>query len=110
MSRINRIISACGRLLGIAFTLLKTGRLPAGEDDTKAEKVIQALGGKVERSPAAPERPIISMDFNGTKVTDAGLKELASLKSLQELHLASTMVTDVGLKELASLESLQTLD
>jgi internalin A len=45
-----------------------------------------------------------------TKVTDAGLKELAGLKSLQALYLAGTQVTDAGLKEAAGLKSLQTLD
>ena len=33
-------------------------------------------------------------------MTDAGLKELAGLKSLQSLNLHSTKVTDAGLKEL----------
>ena len=43
-------------------------------------------------------------------MTDAGLKELAGLKSLQMLNLDSTKVTDAGLKELAGLKSLQTLN
>jgi internalin A len=42
-------------------------------------------------------------------VTDAGLKELAGLKSLQRLNLSGTQVTDAGLKELAGLISLQIL-
>jgi Ran GTPase-activating protein (RanGAP) involved in mRNA processing and transport len=33
-------------------------------------------------------------------VTDAGLKELASLKNLSKLDLSDTQVTDEGLKEL----------
>ena len=40
-------------------------------------------------------------------MTDAGLKELAGLKSLQTLNLTNTQVTDAGLKELAELKSLQ---
>ena len=54
--------------------------------------------------------------LNLTKVTDAGLKELASLKSLEALYLAGngpgneTQITDVGLKKLAGLKSLQILD
>jgi internalin A len=40
---------------------------------------------------------------------DAGMKELAGLKNLQELHLNDTRVTDAGLKELAGLDSLETL-
>ena len=43
-------------------------------------------------------------------MTDAGLKELAGLKSLQTLNLSNTKVTDAGLKELAGLKSLQALD
>ena len=44
-----------------------------------------------------------------TKVTDAGLKELAGLKSLQSLYFALTPVTDTGLKELAGLDTLRVL-
>ena len=49
------------------------------------------------------------LSLGHTKVTDAGLKELAGLKSLQSLYLYSTDVTDAGLKELAGLKSLQSL-
>ncbi len=56
--------------------------------------------------PGAP----FGLCLNLTKVTDAGLKELAGLKSLQALYLAGTQVTDAGLKELAGLKSLQILD
>ncbi|HKB40357.1 MAG TPA: hypothetical protein VKD72_28260, partial [Gemmataceae bacterium] len=45
-----------------------------------------------------------------TQVTDAGLKELAGLKNLQELDLGHTQVTGVGLKELNELKDLQWLD
>src|SRR5262249_11425215 len=46
--------------------------------------------------------------LGGSKVTDAGLKELNGLKELQRLSFSSRM-TDTGLKELAGLKSLQTL-
>jgi internalin A len=49
------------------------------------------------------------MDLTGAKVTDAGLKELVGLKSLQILILGDAEVTDDGLKELADLKGLQTL-
>jgi hypothetical protein len=42
-------------------------------------------------------------------VTDAGLKDLASLEKLTYLGLGSTRVTDAGLKELAPLKGLVTL-
>jgi internalin A len=49
---------------------------------------------------------LISLGLGGTTATDAGLKELAGLTSLQFLHLDITKVTDTGLKELAGLKSL----
>src|SRR5262245_36261627 len=49
------------------------------------------------------------LDLAGAQVTDAGLKELAGLKSLQTLDLVSTRVTDAGLNELAGLTNLQRL-
>ena len=39
-------------------------------------------------------------------MTDAGLKELAGLKSLQTLNLNDTQVTDAGLKELGRAQEL----
>ncbi len=51
------------------------------------------------------------MDLSRTEVTDAGLKDLAGLKSLKRLELGEiTTVTDAGLKDLASLEGLRTLN
>ena len=43
-------------------------------------------------------------------MTDAGLKHLSGLNSLQTLKLSDTQVTDAGLKEIAGLKSLQWLD
>lgn len=51
-----------------------------------------------------------SLDVGCTGVTDAGLKDLAALQFLQCLSLKGTEVTETGLKELASLKSLRTLD
>jgi internalin A len=45
-----------------------------------------------------------------TKITDAGLKELAALKNLQWLEPGGTKITDAGLKELAGLKNLQWLN
>ena len=104
--------AANGVVLSIGFALLLTGCRSAGEDDTKAEKAIEALGGQVVRSPDAPGGSIIVVSFGNNKgrnVTDAGLKELAGLKSLQYLNLSATNVTDVGLKEFAGLKSLDAL-
>jgi internalin A len=56
-----------------------------------------------------PARPF-GLYLRGAPVTDAVLKELAGLKSLQALTLTGTQVTDAGLKELAGLMALQALD
>ena len=50
-----------------------------------------------------PEIDIGLFHLGGTRVTDAGLKELSGCKSLQTLNLSSTRVTDAGL---ASLDAL----
>jgi internalin A len=55
--------------------------------------------------PGAP----FGLCLNLTKVTDAGLKELAGLKSLQLLNLGGSAVTDAGLKEVGRLKNLQSL-
>src|SRR5262249_4033024 len=43
-------------------------------------------------------------------VTDAGLKQVSTLKNLTRLNLFLTNVTDVGLQELAKLRNLTELD
>jgi hypothetical protein len=48
--------------------------------------------------------------LNKTQVTDAGLQGLAELKNLQGLSLRDTEVTDMGLKQLAKLKKLKLLD
>ena len=50
-----------------------------------------------------------SLALGGSRVTDAGLKELAGLKGLRTLYLDRTRITDAGLKDLARLESLRSL-
>src|SRR5438105_15403099 len=50
-----------------------------------------------------------AVDLEGTKVTDAALKELIQLKQLTSLDLSGTQVTDAGLKELTNLKQLISL-
>lgn len=61
---------------------------------------------KIRESP----RPLKCVDIFLFPVTDAGIKELARLRSLQSLDLSGTRVTDAGLKELAVLPKLQVLN
>jgi hypothetical protein len=41
-----------------------------------------------------------SLDLSSTRITDARLKELNELQSLQRLDLGRTQVTDAGVKEI----------
>ena len=52
---------------------------------------------------------LTKLGLTDTKVTDAGMKELAALKNLTSLILVNTKVTDAGLKELAALKNLTSL-
>ena len=50
-----------------------------------------------------------SLALSRTKITDAGLKEVAKLQKLERLGLEGTKITDAGLKEVAKLQQLKIL-
>lgn len=50
------------------------------------------------------------LNLAGTKVTDAGLKQVAGMKNLTQLHLERTAVTDAGLRSLSKLRELEYLN
>jgi hypothetical protein len=81
-----------------------------GTAEVAAVEAIEMLGGQVTRDDKQPGKPVVAVVFRHSQVTDAGLKQLKELKSLQALDLSGTKVTDAGLKELKELENLQTLD
>ena len=64
--------------------------------------------GMLTKVPASAQAFGLDLSFSG--MTDAGLKELASLKQLTSLYLGGTQVTDAGLKELAPLKQLTYLE
>ena len=83
---------------------------PKGGDqagDLAGFKIILWREGAIARLPV-PQQPFGI--FLAADVTDASLKELAGLNTLQALTLnGATQVTDAGLKQLAGLTALQTL-
>ena len=86
-----------------------TAQAPAVQETITEEQAIAAikkLGGSVHFND---NNAVVGVNLGGTKVTDAGLKELAGLTQLQTLGLWSTQVTDAGLKELAGLTQMQGL-
>ena len=108
MSQRHRIVATNSMFLAFLLALLFTGCGAPADEGTQAVDAIVALGGKIVRDDSMPGKPVISVEF--TKVTDAGLKEVAGLKRLLTLNLANTQVTDAGLKELAGLQRLATLN
>jgi len=123
-------------LLAAILVAAPIGTHAADADSTdEVVKALRKLGAtQIDRDEQAPGKPVLLVDFFGTRnadaaakelgklkdlltvhlwntdVTDAGLKHLAGLSHLQTLHLVKSPVTDAGLKELAALKELQTLD
>src|SRR5215471_16010582 len=89
-----------GVMLGL-LVLAVAGRA----DEAAALKMIEKLGGRVTRDAKIAGKPVVRVNLPLSKVTDADLKELKELKSLQYLSLSFTKVTDAGLKELKELNS-----
>ncbi len=52
---------------------------------------------------------VTRLGLHGTKIRDAGLKELSKMKQLKVLALSSTQITDAGLNEVAKLKQLEHL-
>ena len=111
-----RTAVASGLFLAIAIALLAPEPMLAGDDDSKAEKAIEALKGKFDRDPKAKGNPIVAVSFDGlANLMDADLKVLAGLKSLVVLKMrgdnrTDMKISDAGLIELAGLKSLKRLE
>ncbi len=50
------------------------------------------------------------VDLARSKVTDAGLAQIATMKNLTRLHLENTVITDAGIDQLKGLEQLEYLN
>ena len=57
----------------------------------------------------APGKPVVTVNLNFRKVSDAGMRQLATFKNLTELYLIDAPITDAGMKQLATLKYLTTL-
>jgi hypothetical protein len=90
--------------------LLATGGQAAQRsDEARSISELEKLGARIERNHARLGNPVVTLDLNNTKVTDAGLEGLAHFTQLRQLRLFNTKVTDAGLKELAPLNQLSSL-
>ena len=77
-----------GLMLVVMIGLSGAAPVAADETEDRAAAAVEKRGGWVERDRERPGHPIVQVGFpDGTRVTDAGLKELAPLKALAALHL-----------------------
>ena len=68
-------------------------------EQAKAAAEIQKIGGTVTFDEQSPAKPMIGVDLNHRKVTDAGLEHLSGLIQLRTLNLGHTKITDAGLDD-----------
>jgi hypothetical protein len=79
------------------------------EQRIRALEVIRAAGGKVVIQGSGPEAPVIRIELNGPKVTDATLAYVRGFLYLRTLYLCRTRITDEGLRNLQDLKDLEIL-
>jgi Leucine-rich repeat (LRR) protein len=118
-------ISVCGAMQNGNVGDGKTGVIaPANQDlrdkHDKRKKILREFDpSKATRKPLlndagvkelAALKSLTTLDLSLNNVTAAGLKELATLKNLSTLNLSRTNVADADLEELAALKNLRTLD
>lgn len=77
--------------------------------EDQAIKAIERLGGHVLTDEKAPDRPVISVDFSDTKVTEEDLKKLIIFPELCCVCLDGNRVTAGMLKALSPLKHLRSL-
>jgi hypothetical protein len=93
-----------------AATRKEGKRVPQGPDENGVAAALEKVGARIRRDEKRPGKPVVWVDLTyKTKVTDADLKGLKNLKSLQTLNLGATRVTDACLKEVKDLKDLQAL-
>ncbi len=118
-------ISVCGAMQNGTVGDGKTGVIaPANQDlrdkNDKRKKILREFDpSKAARKPLlndagvkelAALKSLTTLDLSLNNVTAAGLKELEALKNLSTLNLSRTNVADADLEELAALKNLSTLD
>lgn len=91
------------------FTILSSLSIQAQADSDPEIAAILKAGGKLERDDAAPEKPVIAVNFGATKATDGDIAHVKGMTGLKKLTLNGTQVTDSGLDALQGLTHLEKL-
>src|SRR5688572_11937116 len=95
----------------LSWLILSQASLVHAESpEAKAIAAVQKLGGRVYHSENLPGKPVTRVELSKSKLTDAGLKQLAAFKSLTYLDVSGTQVTNAGLKDLAAFADLEELN
>lgn len=76
----------------------------------KAIAQIKKLGGKIEVDTKRPQRPVVGIDLEKSKVNDDDLALLQFFPNLQSLNLAKTSVSEAGLVNIKDLTKLRSLN
>src|SRR5262249_4307137 len=100
------------RTLLFATLLVSSAQLLAQDRRAEQEQALaelKRLRGQVKRDTNTSDKPVISVDLHGTRITDAGLEQLRSFNKIQILNLYNTKIGDAGLAHVAGLTSLTTL-
>jgi hypothetical protein len=82
---------------------------PPSSREAVAVAEIERLGGKVFFDKKAAGRPVYSVNFGQTGITDNAMKSVEELPELKVLILDDTKVTDAGLKCVRQLPQLRSL-
>jgi hypothetical protein len=99
-------MAIAGCLVLVAGSMVRAGD---NAEQERAVAEIMRLGGNVEIDANRPGKPVVLVNLNRTKVTDAALKSLQSFPQLEALAVVDTNVTDTGLMHLKGLSQLKTL-
>ena len=84
----------------LLWSVLLSGCGESKED--AAVVAIKDLGGAVGFEKTISGKPVVSVYFTDTDVTDAGLVHLKGMTNLQTLNLRKTKVTTAGVADLQS--------
>ena len=92
-------------LLVAVVVLVGCGKKPLFDPNNKDHVKIEAAIRKELKKPEgeltkADLAKVRRLALSTTRITDAGLKEVAKMKQLTKLHLSRTKITDAGVAEL----------
>ena len=109
MKQVLLMIAVVALVAGCGTTKVDPNAPANISDPIVEEKVRNFLKKPTGELTNADLAKITSLNLNLTKITDAGLKDVAKMQNLEYLSLQQTKITDAGLKDLAKLKKLKWL-